>query len=429
MASNPDYPGAIAPPEGVTPSVGGPRDSIQAATYGIVIASVVLVTLFFAVRMYVKLRVRHRVILEDWFCTIAWVSNMALAACIFIMLEYGLGLHAWDITVHDFAQFRLWLYIITIVYGPAAYFTKATLLLLTARIFSLKRQVSLLTYTFAVFVFISLLPIQICKIIICSPVKAYWLPDVNGRCLNQAALFIVDISVAVVTDLVILLLPIPLIWSAGLGLKKNVKVAVLLSIGGIAVGVTIWRLVLAVAYLDDIDLTWGFAPLAYTTVLEVSIGFICSCFPAINILLEHHRSMHGTDATPRAWRSGRNRANQGIDETLVWPEDDQGAPAHGAAGNRPPLQFCDEEGLVLERIPSVTSSLGRRDGWLEPLHDDPAQTGKRKKRDITAELSWVSRNRSWDAIYTGEPNNKPAHPDTKDHGDGSAGPSHIQRTV
>ncbi|KAI7774658.1 hypothetical protein LA080_008044 [Diaporthe eres] len=59
--------------------------------------------------------------------------------------------------------------------------------------------------------------IPIPKVMVCTPISAYWgitaNVGVNGRnpyCLNQSYVFIADISVAVLTDFIILIVPIPL---------------------------------------------------------------------------------------------------------------------------------------------------------------------------------------------------------------------------
>lgn len=74
---------------------------------------------------------------------------------------------------------------------------------------------------------------------ICTRVSAYWeitaSVGVSGRnlyCLNQAHIFIADISVAVLTDFIILVVPIPLALSMrSLSLKHKIQIILLLSAG------------------------------------------------------------------------------------------------------------------------------------------------------------------------------------------------------
>ncbi|KAK7219152.1 hypothetical protein V2G26_007155 [Clonostachys chloroleuca] len=63
----------------------------------------------------------------------------------------------------------------------------------------------------------------------------------------------------------------------------------------------IWRVVLVVEYLHATDAIWWIALLISTAVIELTIGLICSCIPAINILIQdrkyprsHYSSGHST---------------------------------------------------------------------------------------------------------------------------------------
>jgi hypothetical protein len=154
--------------------------------------------------------------------------------------------------------FLQWLYAGSIVYLPAAYFTKVTLLLIIARVFRVKRAVAKSIYIFIAALFFAYLPMQISKTFICSPIKAFWDDRVHGSCLQQRKIFIADTTVGFVTDFIILILPIPLIWSFNASLWKKVKIAAVLGAGGIATGVTCFRLWAVVQFISAADDTAQF---------------------------------------------------------------------------------------------------------------------------------------------------------------------------
>lgn len=154
-----------------------------------------------------------------------------------------------------------WLYISSIVYCPAAYFTKVTLLLLVSRIFTVKEKVVKGIHIFIIALLVAYLPIQIAKTVVCIPIQAYWNPSIkNATCLDQQKLFISDICLAIFTDFVIFLLPVPLIWSLRMPLRKKIKFAVLLGCGGVATAVTIWRLQKVIGFRLGQDTTVQFVP-------------------------------------------------------------------------------------------------------------------------------------------------------------------------
>jgi len=77
----------------------------------------------------------------------------------------------------------------------------------------------------------------------CIPIYAAWEHIKDARCSNPLASFIFERSIAVITDLIILLVPIPLIWRLqALQPRKKIQAILMLSAGGIATLVTIVRL-------------------------------------------------------------------------------------------------------------------------------------------------------------------------------------------
>lgn len=217
-------------------------------------------------------------------------------------------------------QFSQWLYVSSCVYSPAAFCTKATLLLLIARVFSVKPMISRGVKVFICTLALAYLPVQGLKTFICTPIAAFWEPtytDVetgeNRYCLDQSRLFMCDISIAIVTDLIILILPIPLVWEMRAPRRQKVKMIILLGAGGAATAATVVRAYLNSRFMYsksmcivsnsqtlypymrtflECDLTISpdisadFALIIITTILELSTGFACVCLPSAKFVLD-----------------------------------------------------------------------------------------------------------------------------------------------
>uniref|UniRef100_A0A8H7KBS9 Rhodopsin domain-containing protein n=1 Tax=Bionectria ochroleuca TaxID=29856 RepID=A0A8H7KBS9_BIOOC len=164
-------------------------------------------------------------------------------ATFFLMIHYGEGYHAWEVTPEDYSQI-LKLYTNSIIYFPTAYFTKVTLLLLIGRVFAVKEQVARSIHVFIAMLFVAYLPVQIVK---------------------KRKIFFFGLTLAIFTDFVILLVPIPLTWSLRVSLRKKIKIITLLGAGGIATGMTILRMYKAVKFIDSNDVTADFGSLILTT--------------------------------------------------------------------------------------------------------------------------------------------------------------------
>lgn len=234
---------AAQPPSGVTPNFDHPRDVHHVINWINTSLCLAIFTVFSAIRLYVKLVLRRdRILLEDYAFFAAWATTALIIIGVLMLTHYGEGYHVWELSKAQYQEFLKWLYICTVVYGPAAFATKVTLLLLIARVFAVKEHVSKALRWFMTGLAVVYSGIQIPKVMVCTPISAYWEitanVGVNGRnpyCLNQSYIFIADISVAVLTDFIILIVPIPLALSMrSLSLKHKMQIILLLSAGGAA---------------------------------------------------------------------------------------------------------------------------------------------------------------------------------------------------
>lgn len=209
---------------------------------------------------------------------------MSYISTVLVMAHFGEGYHSWEVTKEAYREimrvrrsrnlprrnlvltFYQWLYIGSVIYCPTAYFTKVTLLLLEVRVFSAFKQVAKAIRVFIIVTLLLYTPIMFVKAFICTPIAAAWDLDVKqSNCLNQRKVFLSDMCLGVLTDIIILILPLPLTYSLQMPLRTKIKVVALLSAGGVATGVSIFRLYEAVLFLDPTDPTEGFVLLDITT--------------------------------------------------------------------------------------------------------------------------------------------------------------------
>ncbi len=139
-----------------------------------------------------------------------------------------------------------------------AYLIKVSLLLILTRVFAPFKKTIIFIYAFMGAMLAYYIPVLIIKIRICSPVSGLWNPNVHASCLNQRALFTADTVMSAVTDLAVLILPMPLTWSLQMPLKKKLRIMALLGAGGVATASSIVRLVLVIHLGSSADETTSF---------------------------------------------------------------------------------------------------------------------------------------------------------------------------
>jgi hypothetical protein len=67
----------------------------------------------------------------------------------------------------------------------------------------------------------------------CTPVAKFWDPTVPGHCFNFTALWFSNAAVNIITDLTLIILPIPVIASMRLPRKQKVGIWLILAVGSL----------------------------------------------------------------------------------------------------------------------------------------------------------------------------------------------------
>ncbi|KZL77827.1 integral membrane protein [Colletotrichum tofieldiae] len=261
---------AAPPPEGVVPNLQHPEDVLHTINLVSQILSITSVSLFMMLRIYAKAFIAPPFHSED-------------------LHHYGGGYHVYEISAADFLSLTssLGLYADTLVYGPNSYFTKLALLLMVIRVFRLHKKTKIGIYVTVAVMSGYYAPVFFIKILICRPVRGFWDPTVEAACFNQRAVFVSDTVISAITDLAVLCLPIPVAVTLRMSWSRRLRVMAMLSAGGIATAVSIVRMIIVIRLQESTDESVDFIRFNLLGTAEVSIGMICSCFPAVNILLTH----------------------------------------------------------------------------------------------------------------------------------------------
>ncbi|KAI9036440.1 uncharacterized protein KD926_001783 [Aspergillus affinis] len=206
------------------------------------------------------------------------------------MGKYGGGYHIDDVSATHQMLFRKYCYIATVLYCPMALLTKVALLSILIRIFAPYKSKIIFIYVFLGCLGIYYTVAEVVKIRMCDPVPAYWDQRIKASCLDQRAALIADSVISVVSDLIILLLPLPLTWSLQMSRNKKLRVVGMLSAGGLATAFSIYRLVLVLQDGNSADQTVMFTCVILSGNAEGGVGLICACLPTFNIVIRKLRS-------------------------------------------------------------------------------------------------------------------------------------------
>ncbi|PGH01384.1 hypothetical protein AJ79_07925 [Helicocarpus griseus UAMH5409] len=277
---------ALPPPPGTVPDFSRPKEPLQIWNDVTQSLCICFTTIFFVSRMYVRLCINRGFGREDWACTLAWILGIGYNVIAILMGIYGGGGHQWNISKDKFIAFNKTVYGTMVVYGPAAFCTKASLLLILTRVFAPYRRTIRFIYIYFGFLLTYYIPAIIVKVRICMPISHFWKGHPSqGSCLDERAIILADAIMSVASDLTILILPLILTHSLQMSLKKKLRVIGILGAGGFACASSIVRLILIVQRGNAKDQTYAFVQINLWGNAEISIGIICACLPSLATLL------------------------------------------------------------------------------------------------------------------------------------------------
>ena len=149
---------------------------------------------------------------------------------IFAMHNSGMGIHADLVDPADIVMMAKWLVVSEILYAWNLGWTKLSLLLMYYRIFRVP-YFKKMAWIVGAFVMAWVVTITFLFIFICVPVRKLWTPDLPGYCIDQVGTWIANAASTLLSDMVILLLPVHQTWALRLKKREKVGLTVVFGLG------------------------------------------------------------------------------------------------------------------------------------------------------------------------------------------------------
>jgi len=151
--------------------------------------------------------------------------------CIVSIPYAGVGRHTLAVVIEDVHKVKALgidsLLVAPILYTLAIFLSKSAILNLFLHIFTMG-VARKLTYAVYLTVILQTIAFIFAAIFQCSPISLLWTTTTRGNCINTQALFMYSSIPNIITDLVMLVLPLPTIWN--LKAATHVKVGVTLTL-------------------------------------------------------------------------------------------------------------------------------------------------------------------------------------------------------
>ncbi|KAK8050368.1 hypothetical protein PG994_012098 [Apiospora phragmitis] len=287
--------------------------------------SLALACLACVLRVYVRIFMVRKVLVEDWMMLAAVLIYTTTSVIILHSIALGgTGLHTTQLTQQGIiVALRAW-YLGEVLYVPTATLIRMSIALFLLRIAVKPWHVWTTRINIVVILVLNLVYFFL-MVLQCTPPSFFWegparVPGAHGSCIDEAVVpisTIVHSNLSAVSDWILALLPVAMLWNVQINLRTKISVAVLLSAGLVGyvgapgpntVAVFFPRarhltnkknpaysagiaLILRASYVKEIAISADFlhdtVDVATWSVLEPALGIIAGCIATLRPLFKN----------------------------------------------------------------------------------------------------------------------------------------------
>ncbi|WVF69060.1 hypothetical protein IAT40_003834 [Kwoniella sp. CBS 6097] len=270
-----------------------PEHDRSAAIFTVVMILAVFSTTFVSLRMISKGWIVRKLTLDDWVTVLAWCFCIACSISIMVGTQVGLGRVGSEVKSEWVAPLRISTYTFTVFYNPAIMTIKVSILILYIRMSTAHRFLRIASISTMVVVVLTGIICTFISIFRCRPISAGWSTRDNAQCIDVISLYLSTAPINILTDLAILLLPLPILTSLRMEYRQKVVLVTTFIVGGFVTIVDVVR----IAYLQQAlkaerllgdsgrvgatvklgDFTYYISFALMWSTIETSVGLMCCC--------------------------------------------------------------------------------------------------------------------------------------------------------
>ncbi|KAK3333315.1 hypothetical protein B0T19DRAFT_122478 [Cercophora scortea] len=221
---------------------------------------------------------------DDWLVCIAMLMSIAETIISFFFIKTNfIGIPHSQIPRHDPTQAFIWQYAVQILYNPILALVKSSALIFLSRLFGQKDGVRRFIVWLNVANIAQMVAVFFAVTLQCLPIAFNWDFTIKGgRCVDRRILYTTTAVINIVTDLLVLGLPMWIFTS--LKIPKRTKIALLFVflLGFLVTITSIVRLVFLVQGLFGIKVTSDMSGMGFvTSAIETNLALITASAPAL----------------------------------------------------------------------------------------------------------------------------------------------------
>ncbi|OAL47158.1 hypothetical protein IQ07DRAFT_634150 [Pyrenochaeta sp. DS3sAY3a] len=274
-------PAQIPPGADTTMTTSGP-DQIW---YLVVAVTCIAVPAFFLmIRIYTRLAIFKSLELVDYFLFLSFPLIVVEIAMGWYMVKWGAGVHQWQVTLEQLFNQLFWANTAQVIYCPLCFLVKMSILLQYLQLFAPSRSINRTmwygTWCTVAATFVAYTAFTFWTLFYCSPRTMIWNKLEMGTCMDVNIILFSQGGFNILSDVVVLLLPISSLWQLNVPLAKKIFITLMFGTGLLACAASALRILFTMriaSVISEADVSHNGLFIGLWTEAEVSLGFIVAC--------------------------------------------------------------------------------------------------------------------------------------------------------
>ncbi|KAG8356337.1 hypothetical protein FVEN_g5656 [Fusarium venenatum] len=226
---------------------------------------------------------------DDWVMLLAVAMMIPLNGLSVQISRVGLGKDIWNVEPDDITDFLYLFYWDSLLYLGVLPVTKISILIFYLKVFP-GRMIRMTCYIFIGLNVAYFIAFELVSIFQCTPIEGAWRAwdkEFPAKCndINMQGWMAAIINIFL--DVGTMVIPLKELYRLSMSTKKKIQLMSMFSIGIFVTVVSAVRLQSLASYATTDNVTQDYVEIGYWSTIEVPVGIICACMPAI-------RSLFGT---------------------------------------------------------------------------------------------------------------------------------------